>query len=198
MTDLDTPVAITLTGCDPDDDPLMFYFQDLPANGNLSGTAPNVTYTPCSGFTGSDSFTFVVNDGYDVSAPGTVTIIVEEEKEGPLDILLSNDIILEGEPAGTVIGIFSTVTNDITADYEYELVSGEGDDNNASFEIFFNDITGEYELRSLEVFDYDVQETYSIRVRSTDKDDPEFNVEKTFIITIQPIVFGYYFPIFTR
>jgi len=198
MTDLDTPVAITLTGSDSDDDPLIFYLVDLPKNGNLSGTAPSVTYTPDSGYSGSDSFTFVVNDGYDVSSPGTVTIIVEEEKEGPLDILLSNDTILEGEPVGTCIGVFSTVTNDITADYDYELVSGEGDNGNGSFEIYYNDITGEYELRSSEVFDFDVQETYSIRVRSTDKDDPELNVEKIFNIKILQTVFGYYFPIFTH
>ena len=62
-TEQDAPVAIALMGSDVDGDPLTFEIVDSPSNGILSGTAPDLNYTPGSGFTGSDSFTFRVSDG---------------------------------------------------------------------------------------------------------------------------------------
>jgi hypothetical protein len=70
------PLAITLTGSDNDGDNLTFIVVTQPANGTLSGRAPNLTYTPKAGFTGTDSFTFKVNDGALDSEPVTVTIDV--------------------------------------------------------------------------------------------------------------------------
>ena len=72
----DTPLPITLTGSDPENDPLTFVIESDPSNGSLGGTAPNVTYTPDPGFNGSDSFTFTVNDGAGPSAEATVSITV--------------------------------------------------------------------------------------------------------------------------
>ena len=75
-TEMNTPVAITLTGSDPDGDPLSFSITQGPSHGTLSGTPPNVVYTPNHNYYGEDSFQFVVNDGYTDSAPATVTINV--------------------------------------------------------------------------------------------------------------------------
>jgi Bacterial Ig domain/Alginate lyase len=50
-----------------------------PSHGVLTGTAPNLFYTPTAGFTGSDSFSFTVTDAVAVtptSAAATVTITV--------------------------------------------------------------------------------------------------------------------------
>src|SRR5581483_7170150 len=47
------------------------------AHGTLSGTAPNVTYTPNAGYTGPDSFTFTVSDGLLTSVPATIAIAVQ-------------------------------------------------------------------------------------------------------------------------
>ena len=52
-----------------------------PTNGILSGSAPNLTYTPNTNFTGTDSFTFLVNNGTTNSLPATVSIGVQA---GPL------------------------------------------------------------------------------------------------------------------
>ncbi|MFQ5968526.1 MAG: Ig-like domain-containing protein [Acidimicrobiia bacterium] len=82
-TDQDTPVAVTLTASDADGDPLTFTVLTLPANGTMSGPAPNLTYTPNAGFFGTDSFTFKTNDGTVDSAPGTVTITVNEKSSIP-------------------------------------------------------------------------------------------------------------------
>ena len=49
-----------------------------PVSVPLSGTAPNLTYTPDLGFTGADSFTFLTNDGMANSEAATVTINVIE------------------------------------------------------------------------------------------------------------------------
>lgn len=75
-TTIDTAVDITLEGSDPDDDPITFELGDLPDHGELTGTAPDVTYTPDTGYTGTDSFTFVVDDGIGDSAPAAVSIAV--------------------------------------------------------------------------------------------------------------------------
>ncbi len=76
VTDEDTAVAITLTGSDADGDPLTFAVAGGPSSGVLSGTAPNLTYTPNSGYSGADSFTYTANDGVVDSAPATVSITV--------------------------------------------------------------------------------------------------------------------------
>ncbi len=69
---------ITLTGKDPEAAVLKFMVVTQPASGTLTGTAPNLTYTPKSGFTGADSFTFKVNDGSLDSSVATVAISVSQ------------------------------------------------------------------------------------------------------------------------
>jgi Bacterial Ig domain/Immunoglobulin domain len=58
-----TAVAVTLSGTDPDNNPLSYIIVSGPTNGTLSGNAPDLTYLPAANFTGSDSFSFKVNDG---------------------------------------------------------------------------------------------------------------------------------------
>ena len=58
-----TAQNITLTGTDSNNATLTFAIASQPAHGTLSGTAPNLTYTPASSYFGVDSFTFTVNDG---------------------------------------------------------------------------------------------------------------------------------------
>jgi len=72
----DTLVPITLTASDAQNDPLTFIMLTTPTNGTLSGTAPELTYTPATNYSGPDSFSFKVNDGFIDSAPATVTINV--------------------------------------------------------------------------------------------------------------------------
>src|SRR5262249_22160456 len=56
VTSFNTPTAVLLTGVDPEGDSLSFTVTSNPAHGGLSGTPPNLTYTPNSGYTGSDAF----------------------------------------------------------------------------------------------------------------------------------------------
>ncbi len=75
-TPQDTAKAVTLGASDPDGDPLSFAVGSGPSHGTLSGTAPNLTYTPNTGYVGGDSFTFTANDGLLDSSTATVTIDV--------------------------------------------------------------------------------------------------------------------------
>ena len=76
-------MAITLTGSDVDGDPLTFSVATNPAHGTLSGTAPNLTYTPTAGYIGPDSFTFRASDGQATSAPAAVDISVTHVNHAP-------------------------------------------------------------------------------------------------------------------
>ncbi len=76
-TAADTAVAITLTGTDADGDTLFYTVNAYPAHGTLSGSAPILTYTPSSGFTGTDTLTFSIVDIKGSSSnTATVTITV--------------------------------------------------------------------------------------------------------------------------
>ncbi|MFM7322811.1 MAG: Ig-like domain-containing protein, partial [Armatimonadota bacterium] len=82
-TDEDSAKAITLTGSDTDGDSLAYSIVGAPAHGTLSGSAPNVTYTPDPNYNGPDSFTFKVNDGSSDSNVATVSITVNPVNDAP-------------------------------------------------------------------------------------------------------------------
>ena len=88
-TDEDVAASITLAGSDIDGDPLTYTVVSQPANGTLSGTAPNLSYTPAENFNGSDSFTFLVNDGTVDSAVVAVPITVSATNDAPVAIAQS-------------------------------------------------------------------------------------------------------------
>ncbi|MCE8428035.1 MAG: cadherin-like domain-containing protein, partial [Candidatus Methanoperedens sp.] len=74
-----TPGAVTLTASDPDGNSLTFAIVSNPTNGKLSGTAPSLTYTPNTGYSGADSFTYKANDGKLDSNVAKVSITVTSE-----------------------------------------------------------------------------------------------------------------------
>jgi len=79
--EMNTFVDITLTGTDVEtaNSNLTYSVTDTTANGVLTGAANSWTYTPDTDYTGSDSFTFTVNDGETNSEPVTVSILVYEQ-----------------------------------------------------------------------------------------------------------------------
>jgi len=79
----DEPRTITLTGSDLDGDPLRFSVVNNPLNGQLTGAAPNLTYTPRANYNGTDSFTFKVNDGLADSRAATVLIGINPVNDPP-------------------------------------------------------------------------------------------------------------------
>jgi len=80
----DTAKSITLTAADPDNSSITYALVTLPANGTLSGTSPDLTYTPDPDFDGSDTFTFVAKDTDSVSQSATVNITMEKVNDVPM------------------------------------------------------------------------------------------------------------------
>lgn len=80
----DTAVNIVLTASDANGDLLSYAVVDGPSNGSLTGTAPNLIYTPNANYNGSDSFTFKANDGTADSAIATVSITVTAVNDAPV------------------------------------------------------------------------------------------------------------------
>jgi large repetitive protein len=83
-TNEDTAKAITLTGTDPQSNPLTYIIVANPTKGVLSGTGAARTYTPNANANGADSFTFKVNDGSLDSNIATVTITVTAINDAPV------------------------------------------------------------------------------------------------------------------
>ncbi|MCB0163959.1 MAG: tandem-95 repeat protein, partial [Anaerolineae bacterium] len=95
--DEDTALSVTLTASDDDDDALSYAVLSQPSNGTLSGTAPDLTYTPFGNFNGSDSFTFKVNDGLADSNEATVDITVDPVNDAP--VALADTVVTDEDTA---------------------------------------------------------------------------------------------------
>jgi hypothetical protein len=83
VLDEDTAIALTLDATDVDGDTLS-YTTSAPAHGTVTGTAPNLIYTPAANYFGPDSFTFQVHDGQADSAIATVALTIRPLNDAPV------------------------------------------------------------------------------------------------------------------
>jgi endonuclease G len=79
----DSPASFTLDAVSPNNNPLNYTILSGPAHGTLTGTGAQRGYTPAANFSGTDSFTFRVNDGQTNSNVSTVTINVTPVNDLP-------------------------------------------------------------------------------------------------------------------
>jgi large repetitive protein len=129
-TSLNTPIAVKLTGSDPDLDPLQFLLNaPAPQHGTLTGSAPNLTYTPDTGFVGTDSFGFKVDDGKLQSPLGTITITVAKPNTPPVAKNISATTI-QNRSVGITLGAYDAdgdaVTFNTPSDPAHGTVTGTG------------------------------------------------------------------------
>jgi len=161
------PLPITLAGSDPNAHPnlgLTFTIANPPAGGSLLGSPPNLSYTASEGFTGNDRFTFQVHDGKYTSEAATITIIVAKAQASPTGLSLSSFEIPITIPKDGYLAALSTIDPNIDDTHSYSLVSGIGGDGNSFFVLIGN------QLRAASDFSGQLDNTFSIRVRSTDQD----------------------------
>ncbi|MGB7413385.1 MAG: cadherin repeat domain-containing protein, partial [Thermosynechococcaceae cyanobacterium] len=119
-------------------------------------SAGNVTFTGSSTLIGS-----VQAEG-DIWFARPTTVIAATRNQMPTDILLDTASLSENSPANSLVGTLRTVDPDIGDSHAYALISGAGDLDNSRFEIVGN------QLRILESANFESQDSYSIRIRSTD------------------------------
>lgn len=101
----------------------------------------------------------------------------EAANSSPTDISLSAAAISENNQVGEKVADLGATDADANDVFQYELVSGEGSEDNDSFEI-----EGE-RLLAAEVFNYETSVSYSIRLRVSDAAGAGF--EKQFVISIE-------------
>jgi uncharacterized protein (TIGR03437 family) len=78
-TNEEQPVNIVLSGTGGN----RYRIISDPRRGRLSGTAPNLVYTPEADFNGTDAFSFVLGNGTVESAPAVVTINIRAVSDAP-------------------------------------------------------------------------------------------------------------------
>lgn len=115
--------------------PVLYQITKDPSNGTVTGTAPNLVYTPNSGFTGQDSFQYVVGSAANPrnSDPCTVTIDVatlapEASFASDGRIIESGDFVNQKEPAKKPLSGVGFVQQ-----YPISLVSVSGTGDNTIF-----------------------------------------------------------------
>jgi hypothetical protein len=142
----DTAVGVTLSGSDPDGDALVTWtVATPPAHGSLSGTAPNLTYTPAADYFGPDTFTYrVTDDEGGTSTPAAVAITITPVNDGPrVGTQLGNVTFAEGDAVAiSTIGTFSDPEGDAYT------VQVNGLPGGVSYFSIVNAITGNLGLNS--------------------------------------------------
>lgn len=79
----DTPLSLTLTAQDPDQDQLSYEIVSQPAQGTATIQGSLLVYTPNKDFNGSDSIEFVANDAESSSAAATISLTVTPVNDNP-------------------------------------------------------------------------------------------------------------------
>src|SRR5262249_28090524 len=77
------PLAVHVTATDVEHDAITFAVTTAPQHGTLSGTLPDVTYTPAPLFHGTDAFAVTPSDAGATGAPATITIVVTHVNHAP-------------------------------------------------------------------------------------------------------------------
>jgi VCBS repeat-containing protein len=190
-TNEDTPVTVAAPGVlNNDSDPdvgdtltVTAVYKSWTASSVTIGGNGGFTYNPNgqfeylqAGSSTTDSFIYTVSDGNGGTDTATVVIRISGANDAPTDINLDNSSVAEKQPPGTAVGNFSTTDPDTGDTFTYNLVSGEGDDDNASFTINGS------QLQTVASFDYETKNSCSIRVRTTDSGMLYY--EEAFIITV--------------
>jgi Zn-dependent metalloprotease len=179
-------VVGTVTASDPDAGETLSYSITGGNTGgafNFSGNQLVVANATALDFETTPTFSLTVqvtdNGPSPQSASATVTVNLSDVAEGPTGVGLSPQSLPENQPTSTAVGNFST-TGPGTG-YAYSLVSGVGSTDNASFQI----VGGQ--LLTSTVFNFEGQNSYAIRVRSTDNANANLFIEQPFTITVTDV-----------
>jgi RHS repeat-associated protein len=135
-------------------------------NGVFSIVDNQLHLNVSSDFESQSSYSIRVKttDADGLSAEQIFAISVTDISETPTDLTLSATSIVENSPINTVVATLNTVDSDLNSTHTYELITGEGDTDNSSFNLVGN------ELRLNNSADFESKSSYSLRIRTTDQD----------------------------
>ncbi|HGY57155.1 MAG TPA: tandem-95 repeat protein [Caldithrix abyssi] len=105
-TSEDTPVTINVLANDSDVDGDALTVSDVtqPANGTVTNNGTDVTYTPNSGYNGSDSFDYVASDGNGGLDTATVSVTISSVNDRPVAV---NDTATTDEDTPVTIDVLA-------------------------------------------------------------------------------------------
>ncbi|MBA3958040.1 MAG: tandem-95 repeat protein, partial [Parachlamydiaceae bacterium] len=134
-----------------------------PANGALTlNSNGSFIYTPYANFNGIDTFSYRVSDGGISSSIAQATINVTAVNDAPTNITLANNSMYENYMADPNYRTLTTTDAD-SGTFTYLLVSGTGSTDNSKFSI----VNGNQIVNNV-FLNYETQNSYSVRVRTTD------------------------------
>ncbi|HEX9002818.1 MAG TPA: Ig-like domain-containing protein, partial [Blastocatellia bacterium] len=107
VTDEDTPINITLASANAGNSPV-YAIVAQPLHGRVSGTPPNLRYTPAANYNGTDSFSFRVGSGSDPRAVGAVSIAIRPVNDPPV---ITSTFSAQSVNAGQTIKLLITATD---------------------------------------------------------------------------------------
>ncbi|MEM7111119.1 MAG: BspA family leucine-rich repeat surface protein [Chloroflexota bacterium] len=132
-------------------------------------------------FEDKDSYTIRVRTTDDGGLNGefekAITITITDANDAPTDIALSPSSVAENSAVDTIVGTLSTTDEDAVDSHSYALVSGSGDDDNGDFTIDGN------QIKTSAIFNFEVKDSYAVRVRTTDSGSLTSEKELTITIT---------------
>jgi len=88
-------IAVLSNDSDPEGDNLTITSFIQPANGTVSQNSNNLVYSPDSGYSGNDSFSYTISDGY-ASASANVAVTVNEVNNLPVAVADSAAVSIDG------------------------------------------------------------------------------------------------------
>jgi hypothetical protein len=77
-------IAVLANDSDPDGDTLTVASFTQGTSGSVTGNGSSVTYTPAPDFTGNDSFSYSVDDGFNGTATASVSVTVTAPDQAPV------------------------------------------------------------------------------------------------------------------
>jgi len=114
-----------------------------------------------------------------LSVETSLVIQVTDVNEAPSAVTLTPSAVAEDALVGTVVGLLTAIDQDAGDTHTFEFITGEGDADNAAFEII------DQELRTVVTLDFETQSEYQIRVRATDLGG--LSVETSLIIQVTDV-----------
>lgn len=118
----DTPTEVLLSASDSDGDPLSYTIVSAPQRGTLSGTPPNLTYTPFADVSGPDQISFKVTDGRTESGVAIINLTITAVNDPPVIAAFPEPTIDEG--SSLAIDLIATDVDLPAQPISFSLVSG--------------------------------------------------------------------------